>query len=172
MEFFSLRANTWIEIEGTQFTYRNIMDIEQPAAGKLFNMHLPVNFDRELRNFGLWVFGEFLGLWIEYDYDSDNNDDDFIYSDRLEVWVMKECKVDSPWTKTIVLNSGYSPKCYPLICSTKSGYIIGTNGGTVLAKYNDQGQFLEHHSYYNDRCGCEVALYVESLISLPGNEQA
>ncbi|MCI22795.1 F-box protein, partial [Trifolium medium] len=120
LEFFSLRANTWKEIEGTQFTYRNIMDIQQPAAGflfnraihwfayypdlqeyvivafdlmekKLFNMHLPDDFDREPEEYGLWVFGEFLSLWAVYYGDFDLT---------LEVWVMKEYKVNSPWTKT------------------------------------------------------------------------
>jgi hypothetical protein len=91
----------------------------------------------------------------------------------LEVWVMKEYKVDSPWTKTFVLPlGGTTPKNFRPICSTKSGDIIGTDGHTELEKYNDQGQLLEYHSYFNGRCGWQVALYIESLLSLPGNEQA
>ncbi|KAK2411913.1 F-box/kelch-repeat protein [Trifolium repens] len=195
LEFFSLRANTWKEIEGAQFPYRNIMGIEQPRVGflfngaihwfayyddlreyvivafdlmekKLFNMHLPVDFDRERNQLGLWVFGEFLSIWVVYYGDVHDNS-------TLEVWVMKEYKVDSPWTKTFVLPlGGTTPKNFRPICSTKSGDIIGTDGHTELEKYNDQGQLLEYHSYFNGRCGWQVALYIESLLSLPGNEQA
>jgi hypothetical protein len=43
-----------------------------------------------------------------------------------------------------------------------------------LEKYNDQGQLLEYNSYFkfNSKCGWQVALYIESLLSLPDNEQA
>ncbi|MCI06266.1 F-box protein [Trifolium medium] len=191
LEFFSLRANMWKEIGGIQLPYSNIVHDDKPAAGllfngaihslahcsdlpggyvivafdlmekKLINMHLPDVFDREPMEFGLWVFGEFLSLWAVCDGDVHGNL-------MLEVWVMKEYKVNSPWTKTLVLPyDGYSP-----ICSTKSGDFIGTNGHTALAKYNDQGQLLEHHSYFNNRYGWEVALYIESMLLLPDNEQA
>ncbi|CAJ2634485.1 unnamed protein product [Trifolium pratense] len=195
-EYFSLRANTWKEIEGTQFPYRNPMEDEQLTVGflfngaihwfayrcdlnrqvivafdllerKLFDMHLPDDFHRELNEFGFWVFGEFLSLWAVY-YGDDVHD-----NSTLEVWVMKEYKVDSPWTKTLVLPfGGTSRKNFPPICSTKSGDIIGTNSHTGLEKYNDRGLMLEYHSYFNGRCGWEVALYTESLLSLPNNEQA
>ncbi|KAK2411915.1 F-box/kelch-repeat protein [Trifolium repens] len=195
LEFFSLRANTWKQIEGTQLPYRNPMDDEQSRVGflfngaihwfayrhdldklvivafdllerKLFDMHLPDDFDRELNEFGLWVFGEFLSLWAVYYGDVHDKS-------TLEIWVMKEYKVDSPWTKTLVLPfGGTTRQNFPPICSTKSGDIIGTNGHTGLDKYNDQGQLLEYHSYFNSKCGWEVALYIESLLSLPDNEQA
>ncbi|GAU41603.1 hypothetical protein TSUD_196730 [Trifolium subterraneum] len=195
LEFFSLRANTWEEIEGTQFSYRNIIKELQPAAGflfngaihwfayspdlrenvivafdlmgkKLFNMHLPDDFDRlEPEDSGLWVFGKFLSIWVQY---FDDGEYDENYNRIVEIWVMKEYKVDSSWTKTLV----YPFDHYSPICSTKSGDIIKTNGRTQLAKYNDQGQLLERHSYFNDRHVCEVALYIESLLSLPHNEQA
>jgi hypothetical protein len=59
------------------------------------------------------------------------------------------------------------------MCSTISGDIIGTDGGTELVKYDDKGQLLEHHCYYNDGFGSQVAMYTQSLLSLPGdNEQA
>ncbi|XP_045832789.1 F-box/kelch-repeat protein At3g06240-like [Trifolium pratense] len=195
LEFFSLRANKWKEIDGTQFIYSYIKDNEQPAPGflfngaihwfvycqdlqkyvivafnlmekKLFNMHLPDGFGRhEPEDFGLWVFGKFLSIWVQY---FDDGEYDENYNRIVEIWVMKEYKVDSSWTKTLVIPfDHYSP-----ICSTKTGDIISANGLTELAKYNDQGQLLEHHSYFDDRHGCEVALYLESLLSLPDNEQA
>ncbi|GAU41600.1 hypothetical protein TSUD_196700 [Trifolium subterraneum] len=197
LEIFSLRANTWKEIEGTQFSYTRPIGDEQPKAGflfngaihwfaycrdlrqnvivafdlmekKLFNMHLPNDFDRELNDFGLWVFGEFLSIWAMYYFDGDNDDD---YNHRLEIWVMKEYKVDSPWTKILVHSfDDISRKYFFPICSTKSGDIIGTHAFSV-AKCDDKGQLLEYHSYFNDQSGCEVALYTESLFSLPNNEQ-
>ncbi|KAK2358114.1 hypothetical protein QL285_095326 [Trifolium repens] len=119
LEFFSLRDNTWKEIEGTHFLYMPSSDY--PRVGSLFNgvihwlavhndismdvivtfdlkerkvfdMHLPEEFDSELHNSGLWVFGEFLALWaMDYYYDRNG---------IVEIWVMKEYKVHSSWTKT------------------------------------------------------------------------
>jgi F-box interacting protein len=200
LEFFSLRANKWKQIEGTQFSYTRPIGDEQPRTGflfngaihwfaycrdlqkdvivgfdlmekKLFNMHLPNDFPNELNDFGLWVFGEFLSLWAEYYFDGDNDD---VCDDRLEIWVMKDYKMDSPWTKILVHSfDDISPKYFFPICSTKSGDIIGTYDFT-LAKCDDKGQLLEYHSYFNNRRGdgCEVALYTESLLSLPDNEEA
>jgi len=193
LEFFSLRANTWKEIEcttGTHFPYMNSCD--DPRVGWLFNgaiywlafrhdifmnviaafdlmerkfldVNLPDDFDHEPTNCGLWVFEEFLSLSV---VDCHNN--------IVEIWVMKEYKVNSSWKKTLVLPIDGIPTqyFYPL-SSTKNGDIIGTDGDTGLVKYNDKGQLLEHRSYCNDPYGCQVAMYTESLLSLPGdNEQA
>ncbi|MCI64495.1 F-box/kelch-repeat protein, partial [Trifolium medium] len=37
-----------------------------------------------------------------------------------------------------------------------------------LIKYNDKGQRLEYRNYANHSVGFEVAVYTESLLSLPG----
>jgi hypothetical protein len=130
---------------------------------KLFDMQFPDDFDHEPTYCGLWVFGEFLSLWaMEYE------------NDTVEIWVMKEYKVNSSWAKILVLFIDDVPTQYfsPL-SSTKIGDIIGIDGVTGLVKYNDKGQLLEHRSYCNDLYRSEVALYSESLLSLPyGNEQA
>jgi F-box interacting protein len=194
-EIFSLRASTWNEIECTglvkytHFPFMNAYD--DPKVGTLFNgaihwfaflhdlsldviiafdlmekklleMSLPDNFDHEPPEYDLWVFGEFLSLWA-MDYDNDT----------VEIWVMKEYRVHSSWTKTHVLSiDGISTQYFTPICSTKSGDIIGTDGGNGLVKYDDEGQLLEHHTYCNDSRGSYVAMYTESLLSLPGdNEQ-
>jgi F-box interacting protein len=191
-EFFSLRANTWKELEcttSTHFPYMNACD--DPRVGclfngaiywmayrrnisgniivgfdlmdrKLFDMQFPDDFDHEPTYCGLWVFGEFLSLWaMDYEYDT------------VEIWVMKEYKVNSSWAKTLVLSmDNVSTQYFSPLSSTKSGDIIGTDGVTGLVKYNDKGQLLEHRSYCNDLYRSEVALYSESLLSLPdGNEQ-
>jgi len=186
LEFFSLRDNTWKEAEGTHFPYTNAcMDTR---IGSLFNgaihgfahrrdlsmdvivafdlmerklleMSLPDDFHHDPTNFDLWVFKEFLSLWA-------------IWDGTVEIWVMKEYKVCSSWTKTLVLSiDGISTKYFFPICSTISGDIIGTDGGTELVKYDDKGQLLEHRSYYNDARGTRVAMYTESLLSLPGDNE-
>jgi len=60
------------------------------------------------------------------------------------------------------------PRIFP-ICCTKTGDIIGTNGGTGLIKYDNEGEFLEHNCYCKDaRHGFRLAMYTESLFSLLG----
>ncbi|MCI21165.1 F-box/kelch-repeat protein, partial [Trifolium medium] len=116
-------------------------------------------FDHALSNCGLWVFREFLSLWA-MDYDNDT----------IEIWVMKEYKVHSSWTKTHVLPTDAIPnKYFSPLSSTKSSDIVGTDGLTGFVKYNDQGQLLGHHSYCDDPYGSHVAMYTESLLSLPGD---
>ncbi|MCH82235.1 F-box protein [Trifolium medium] len=184
----------WKEIEATHIPYTSAID-EMPKLGLLFSgaihwiayrddlpedvivafdlmerklveMHLPEEFDSELDYSGLWVFGEFLSLWTLNYYDS---------NDSVQIWVMKEYKVHSSWTKTLVLSldgNRIDAHYFSLICSTKSGDIIGTNNhGTILGKCNDKGQLLEYHSYCNNPGGSEVALYVDSLLSLPANDE-
>jgi hypothetical protein len=131
---------------------------------KLFELSLPDDIDYESINCDLWVFGEYLSLWV---MDFDNYE--------TEIWVMKEYKVHSSWTKTLVLcldGKGFHFHYFSLICSTKSGDIIGTDDGKRLVKYNDRGELLDH-SYCNYPCGFQAGTYIESLFSLPAdNEQA
>ncbi|GAU26312.1 hypothetical protein TSUD_56100 [Trifolium subterraneum] len=188
-EFFSLRANKWEQIDdATHIHYLNNMEGYDCEAGSLFNgaihwfacrpdlennvivafdlmkkklldMNLPYQFDHELSNCGLWVFREYLSLWaMNYD------------NDTVEIWVMKEYKVHSSWTKTHVLLTHAIPTKYffPL-CSTKSGDIVGTNGIIGFVKYNDEGQLLGHHSYFNQPYRSYVVMYTDSLLSLPGD---
>ncbi|CAI8610528.1 unnamed protein product [Vicia faba] len=111
LEFFSLRANTWKETEGTYFPYMNASD--NPRVWSLFNgaihwlafnsdtsmnfiiafdlaerkllqMSIPMSggFDIDPKFCDLWVFGEFLSLWS-------------MKNDTVEIWVIKEYKVHS-----------------------------------------------------------------------------
>jgi len=193
LEIFSLRANKWKEIEGIHCPYINSSTdypktIGTPFNGaihwfafrhdhlrkdiilafdlierKLFEIPLPIDIDYEATNCDVWVFGEFLSIWV-MDY----------ANDTVEIWVLKEYNVHSPWTKTLVLSiDGISTKLFSPICSTKSSDIIGTEDGWRLVKYNDKGQLIESHFYSDSTHGTEVALYTESLLSLPcDNEQA
>ncbi|KEH19140.1 F-box protein interaction domain protein [Medicago truncatula] len=195
LEFFSLRDNVWKEMDCPYCPYRSNFD-EMPKAGclyngaihwlafhrdfpwrdnfivafdlnerKLFEMPPPDDFEHDAGDCGLWVFGEFFSLWST-DYPNDS----------FEIWVMKEYKVNSSWTKILVLNIDDDPTLYfyPL-CRTKSGDIIGINVGVELVKYDDNGQLLERSPHWESLWGVrsQVAMYTESLLSLPGdNEQA
>jgi F-box interacting protein len=199
-EFFSLRANTLDEIECIElvkytlfrYSYTNDHDTDDPQVGTLFNgaihwfafhdnlstdviiafdlmerklleMRLPDDFEHEPPQLDMWVFGEFLSL-CTMGYDDD----------IVQIWVMKEYKMHSSWTKTHVLSiDGISTMFFSPLCSTKSCHIIGTDGRNGLVKYDDKGQLLEHHTYGNDSLGPHMAMYTESLLSLPDvNEQA
>jgi F-box interacting protein len=190
LEFFSVRANTWKQIdEGTDFHYTNNMVIEDdPIIGLFFNgaihwlahcldlqkngivafdlmekklldMHLPDQFECQLDYCGLWVFREFLSLWaMNYS------------NDTVQIWVMKEYKVHSSWTKTHVLpqDTNITLSFFPLH-STKRGDILGVDDEATLMKYSDDGQLLGHRSYCSDLGGSDVVMYTESLLSLPGD---
>jgi F-box interacting protein len=195
LEFFSLRENAWKEIEDTCFPYQT--PFHYPNKGFLFNgaVHwivsrrsslvdvivgfnlmerklleilLPYDFGHYLIiDIGSWVFGEFLSLWT-------------MRNGIIEIWVMKEYKVHSSWTKIPAdFPIGVIPDDFPIgaipyfspIYSTKNGDIIGTIGGTRLVKYNGKGQILERCFYCDYQRGSQVVMYTESLLSLPGDHE-
>ncbi|KEH32246.1 putative F-box domain, galactose oxidase/kelch, beta-propeller, F-box associated interaction [Medicago truncatula] len=191
LEFFSLRDNVWKEIECTQCPYTSTFN-DNPHAGSLYNgaihwlafhrdfhpwydnvivafdlterklleMSPPDDLEHIPQDCGLWVFGDFFSIWAAN-----------YANDTVEIWVMKEYKVKSSWTVTLVLPIDGIPTMYfyPLCC-TKSGYIIGTDGEFGLVKYDDNGELLEHSSKCEDPCGgSQVVVYTKSLLSLGDN---
>ncbi|XP_027352266.1 F-box/kelch-repeat protein At3g06240-like [Abrus precatorius] len=92
--------------------------------------------------------------------------------DRDEIWVMKEYKVQSSWTKSFgmytydIPHNHFSP-----ICVTKDGGIFGSNFCGRLEKLNDKGEILEHLTYRRSKGlyggNLQFALYRESLLPLP-----
>ncbi|CAJ1835301.1 unnamed protein product [Sphenostylis stenocarpa] len=72
-----------------------------------------------------------------------------------EIWMMKEYKVQSSWTKFIII-----PTCdfYP-ICITKDSGIFGSDMRS-LEKYNDKGELLEHRTW----CTRRVVLLCQSTV--------
>ncbi|KAK2412173.1 F-box/kelch-repeat protein [Trifolium repens] len=177
---FSLRDNTWKQIEDRPFRYKRAYNC--PKVGFFFNgaihwfvthrgssvkvivafdlmerklleINIPTGFNNHyIEEFDLWVYGEFLSIWV-------------MRNSIVEIWVMKEYKVGSSWAKTLVLPIGAIPYFSP-IYSTKNGDIFGTIGGTGLVKYNGKGQLLGHCSYCDDPRGSQVVMYTESLLSL------
>jgi F-box interacting protein len=156
LEFFSSIDNVWKEIECSHNPHMSTFD-DKPKAGCLYNgaihwlafhrdivpwrdnvivafdfnerklleeMPPPDDFEHDDGDCGLWVFGEFFSLWST----------DYV-NKRFEIWVMKEYKVNSSWTKTLVFPIDRIPTryFYPLCC-TKSGDIIGTNGGIEIGE--------------------------------------
>jgi hypothetical protein len=105
---------------------------------------------------GSWVFGEFFSLWA-MDH----------YSRTLKIWVMNDCKLHPSWTKTLVVRIDDAIRIFSPLCSTKSGDIIGSDGGLGLVKYNDKGQLLEYCAYRNYPLRSQAIVYTESLLSLP-----
>jgi len=188
LRIFSLRDNTWKELEAPHSPYvlyasNNIVgslfngaihwfvvrgDIKRQVIiafdlmdRKLLEMPVPDGFHHSSGNCNLWVFGEFLSLWAK-DY----------ANKRVEIWVMNEYKVHSSWTKTLVLPiDGISTLSFHPICSTKNGDIVGTDGVTQLLKYNDRGQLLQHGSFWDGPLpfGSQVTVYTQSLLPLPGD---
>ncbi|KEH18960.1 F-box protein interaction domain protein [Medicago truncatula] len=185
LEFFSLRDNKWNEIEGPHITYLNAT-ANRKAGGSFFNgaihwlaspyhkiplevivvfdlmerklleIPLPDDYDHGPEHYGLWVFGKFLSLW---NMNFDNR--------TVEIWEMKEYKQQSSWTKTLVIPIDNDIPWFSPVYSTKSGDIIGTsNIGLGLVKYNNKGQLLEYFAM--NSIASEVAMYTESLLSLPG----
>ncbi|XP_058732005.1 F-box/kelch-repeat protein At3g06240-like [Vicia villosa] len=131
----------------------------------LFEIPLPNDVEHKFDHCELWIFGEFLSLWT---LDCENK--------RIEIWVMKEYKDHSSWSKTIVLSMHIlPPHKFSPICSTKNGDIIGTDGENILFRYNDKGEPIEGSSYscFPDSAvssGSLSIVYTESLLSLPGDD--
>ena len=188
-DLFSLRENSWEEIEGTNLPYLSHWD--DPIVGSLSNgaMHwltfrhdvlvevivafdlvercfseipLPHDIEYDSKSCDLWVHGGFLSLCVR----------DMV---TAEIWVMEEYKVQSSWTKSIVVPLHHiPPQHFSPICSTKHGDILGKGGRARLVKYNAKGELLEHRSYPLGSEGAtyihtEAAMYIESLLSLPGD---
>jgi F-box interacting protein len=186
LEFFSLRDNMWNEIGVTPFTYVGIRGCDRTCGTfingaihwlarkrchpsvdvivvfvfdiierKLFDMPLPDDF--HYTYYFLWVFEEFLSLCA---MDHDNH--------MVEIWMMKEYKQHSSWTKTIVIRDDHHIPFTKPVCGTKSGDIIGKYGDR-LVKYNCKGQLLEYLPI--EPRTLDLILYTESLFSLPDCEQ-
>jgi len=185
LEIFSLRANTWRQIQGPHCMYAHASEHElKPGLffngaiywlafrldllkhvilaydlieRKFFHMAVPYKLKHTPYDCGLWVFGEFLGLWVHHV--------------AAEIWVMKVHKVHLSWTRTHVFPFDGIQHPFSPLCSAKKGHIIGTDDPNRLVRYNHGGKLLECSSYYNESYGPKVAVYTESLLSLPGDNQ-
>ncbi|XP_057455566.1 F-box/kelch-repeat protein At3g23880-like [Lotus japonicus] len=108
--------------------------------------------------------------------------------DRAEIWVMKEYKVQSSWTKAFVVTDYDIPGIhfYP-IRFIEGGGVFGSNGNERLMKFNAEGKLLEHHKYREEIENVQnyfgmfresdfkniqkyFEMYTESLLLFPGEQ--
>jgi len=85
----------------------------------------------------------------------------------IEIWSMKECKVESFWTKTFVFSSNFGcflSLIYP-ICFTKNGEILAFNGNNTLVKISDKGK-LKYGQQQSRLDFLSCGVYRESFLSL------
>ncbi|XP_057425805.1 F-box/kelch-repeat protein At3g23880-like [Lotus japonicus] len=83
-----------------------------------------------------------------------------------EIWVMKEYRVQSSWTRYFVL-----PEYYFLpICFIEGGGVFGSNNSGRFEKFDDNGELLEDHTYgqENEDVFGYFDMYKETLLTLPG----
>ncbi|XP_057455223.1 F-box/kelch-repeat protein At3g06240-like [Lotus japonicus] len=192
---FSLKTNSWDQIKRVKFPYRSCHPITD--AGLLLNgaLHwlvysrdvhgvviiafdmiekslleipLPSGIDKGLAfqfRGGLYlrVMGDCLCLCYT----------GCSYRVMAEIWMMKEYKVHSSWTKSYVLPTDNIPHNFFLPMSfTKSEGLFGSNCSGSLVKFNSEGVLTEQaacriKSFKSDLL--EFAVYKESLLSLPGD---
>ncbi|XP_014507390.1 F-box/kelch-repeat protein At3g06240-like [Vigna radiata var. radiata] len=185
VEFFSVRANAWKEIEGIHLSYMNCGD--DARTGSLLNgaihwlayrydasMNVIVAFDLTERSFSEILLPE--GFDCQFDFCHLAVLGGFLCVHLVgcdecppEIWVMKEYKIQSSWSKKSVdvAFDKIPIEWFKLICSTKSGDIVGTDGYNGLVKCNSEGELLEHRSYSDGRGSSQMIVYSESLLSLP-----
>ncbi|XP_057436283.1 F-box/kelch-repeat protein At3g06240-like [Lotus japonicus] len=91
------------------------------------------------------------------------------YHGVAEIWIMKEYKVRSSWTKIVLFahdiprTSGFFP-----ICFTKRGDVFGTNELGRLLRLDGKGKLLAVWPGESRYCLLHSRMYTASLLSLPG----
>ncbi|XP_057435568.1 F-box/kelch-repeat protein At3g06240-like [Lotus japonicus] len=90
------------------------------------------------------------------------------YGEMAEIWIMKEYKVQSSWTKIVLSYDILSaPRFFP-ICFTKCGDVFGSNVDGRLLRLNNEGKTIAFwppgESKYRSLYSC---MYTASLLSLP-----
>ncbi|XP_057427878.1 F-box/kelch-repeat protein At3g23880-like [Lotus japonicus] len=181
VQIFSLRANLWKLTQAADSPH--LINLPKGEPGLLFNaaihwitydynksIDVIMAFDlmeRELLeipgpvdvahkiSWQLWVHGEFLSLSC-------------LGSDTIEIWVMEKYKIQSSWTKSIVLSlNGFD--WHSPICSTRTGIIVmddTTHFEGKLVRFSDEGEQLEH-CVYPGYLESIVPMYTESIFSFP-----
>ncbi|CAJ1958593.1 unnamed protein product [Sphenostylis stenocarpa] len=93
--------------------------------------------------------------------------------DKIEIWSMKEYKVQSSWTKTFVLST--RPGVFYPIFSTQNGHVLGWNRDEQIARYDEKGELLQvrryehhHHNYFLADC----IVYTETFLPFPTNPES
>ncbi|MED6204388.1 hypothetical protein PIB30_008833 [Stylosanthes scabra] len=182
-DFFSVRNNCWKEIETRGFHSNFLITCN---SGVFYNgaIHwlavrtdgeggrVIVAFDLEGKNLSilslppvlhgggtpmLKLFGGYLGIsymsWQTW---------------RNELWVLKEYKVESTWTKLnnyIPLDDTFTP-----MCLTKSNECVGRRNINMLTKFGERGKLLESKVI---ECDSHIimTMFEKTLLTLPRNKR-
>ncbi|MED6179467.1 hypothetical protein PIB30_001230 [Stylosanthes scabra] len=182
-EFFSVRNNSWKEIETGGFRSNYLITCN---SGVFYNgaIHwlavrsngeggrVILAFDLEGKNLSIFslprglhrngtpmlkLFGGYLGIsymsWQTW---------------RNELWVLKEYKVESTWTKLdndIPFDDTFNP-----MCLTKSNECIGMSNINMLAKFGKKGKLLESKVI---KCDGHIIMimFEKTLLTLPRNKR-
>ena len=90
--------------------------------------------------------------------------------DEVEIWVMKEYRLSSSWTKRIVVTDYRIPLHHlSPICFNRSGEVIAKDDRVGLVKLDDRGELVELRAYCSTST---TALYMETLLSPPTFDEA
>ncbi|KAI4317717.1 hypothetical protein L6164_025565 [Bauhinia variegata] len=179
-EYLSLKTNSWKKVAGSELPYVN--PIDEPGAGVLLNDAIH------------WIafrLDEWVGVILAFDLEEKSLREvpmpggiHFVFCDlvvlggslclcytgidSVEIWLMKQYRVRSSWTKSIVLSvADILTNTFSPICFTKGGEIVGLDGCTGLVKFNHKGELLGQRDYSPDWPECKVAVCTETLLSLP-----
>lgn len=185
LKIFSLRAHKWKQIEVASHLPYIITDVYEfrPRVGSFLNgaIHWLVHNSETNRDviialdlkettmseialpddynilyasrleFDVLVLNGLIGVWVANRV-------------TIKIWMMQEYAVHSSWT--FYMHSAPQHNDFSLItCFTNYN-------GNGLKKFNDKGQLLEHQ-FYSSSYKKNVAMYTESMLSLPsGIDQA
>ncbi|XP_047164140.1 F-box protein CPR1-like [Vigna umbellata] len=191
-QVFSIRANKWMKIEPVNLSFTSC-GWENYRPGRVLNnvihwlgcclkeeMHVVfiIGFDVTKRMFFETVvpvgvgnnidqiaLSEYAGLLSLCVFKESNH--------SIEIWSMKEYKVESSWAKTSVVYLVFPRRFFNLLCVTKDGDIVGEDYKQLI-KYNKKGKVKENLSLARLYLSSfHVEIYKESFFSLPcHNEQA
>ncbi|XP_057422762.1 uncharacterized protein LOC130716770 [Lotus japonicus] len=95
------------------------------------------------------------------------------FGGMAEMWIMKEYKVQSSWTRIVLSACDISRNSFFPICFTKCGDVFGSNEFGRLLRLNDEGKLLEHRALWRGKSRYRVLhsrVYTESLLPFPDQE--
>ncbi|XP_061341819.1 F-box/kelch-repeat protein At3g23880-like [Gastrolobium bilobum] len=213
IHFFSFKTNSWNKTEGINFPHGDYLEeifrfglllngalhwLAYPNGSVIHNtivafdlterslleIPLPHNLTMAMMAecYNLVVIGGCLSLCNELSMET---------GAMVNIWTMKEYKVQSSWTTTRVsytcdIGDNFSPLWFtedgtwdlfsPLWFTKGGDIVVGSKFSGVLMKLNDKGELLEYHTHspflevVEDRRHSPfliTAMYRESLLSLP-----
>ncbi|XP_057453064.1 F-box/kelch-repeat protein At3g23880-like [Lotus japonicus] len=100
-----------------------------------------------------------------------------VWREQAEIWVMKEYKVQSSWTKVFVMyfcDMDIRVRHFYPLCFIEGGRVVGSNNNGMLMKFDAEVELLEHLKYDREYYKIVVKyfeMYRESLLFFPGEQR-